>query len=143
MRIAPTGGHRLGRRGLSLLFFGVLDLIYAASLIAPDEESREGAFLSAVAWVAPLWGWAVLWGLTGLICLAYAFQRDDRVGFTAAIFLKVTWAVTCTTAWLWGGAERGYVSAAIWLAAAGFVWVISSWPEPSLERSAAWTPPSS
>jgi hypothetical protein len=121
--------RRVGRRGLSLLFFGTLDLIYAFSLINPDRESRHGAFLTAIAGVAPLWVWATLWGTTGLICLWYACQRRDRVGFTAAIFLKVTWAMTCMSAWLFGGAERGYVAAAIWAAAAGFVWVIATWPE--------------
>ena len=129
--------RRIGRRGASLIFFGVLDLIYSFSLIAPDEESRNGAFLQGVAQVAPLWFWAALWAITGVVVLAQAFARNDRVGFTAAIFLKITWAITCVIAWVANDAPRGYVSAAIWLAAAGFVWVISGWPE--AEGRHPWT----
>lgn len=130
--------YRVGRRGVSLIFFGVLDVIYSLSLFRPGRESRGGAFLTAVAAVAPLWFWALFWGGTGLICLWYAFQQQDRVGFAAAIFLKVTWAVTCLIAWLFGGAERGYVSAAIWAAAGGFVWVISGWPEAGGWKGELW-----
>lgn len=144
MRLVPTGGHRLGRRGLSLLFFGVLDVVYSFSLLRPDPESREGAFLKSIAFVAPLWVWSILWGVTGLLCLTYAFRTRDQVGFTAAIFLKVTWAFVCMGGWLLGDAPRGYVSVAIWLAAAGFVWVISGWPETAPRREEPeWTSPRS
>lgn len=122
---------------MSLLFFAALDLIYSFSLLNPDQDSRNGKFLTAVADIMPLWAWAALWGVTGLLCLFFAFLRDDRVGWTAAIFLKVTWATACLIAWINGGADRGYVSASIWLATAGFVWVISSWPE--VEGRSAWT----
>jgi hypothetical protein len=135
---------RLGRRGLSLLFFGVLDLIYAFSLANPDAESRKGSFLTAVAGLAPLWVWSVMWAIVGVLCLIHAFRRDDRIGWTGAIFLKVIWAATCLIAWIAGGADRGYVSAAIWAAAAGFVWVISGWSE--AEGRSVWnrrsSPPS-
>lgn len=134
---------RLGRRGLSLVFFGVLDLIYAYSLIAPDSTTRAGKFFTWVALVAPLWAWAGLWGGVGLVCLAYSIRRRDRLGFAAAIFLKIMWAAVCVGAWLIGGADRGYVSAAIWLAAAGFVWVISGWPEHGAWKGPTWTPPPS
>lgn len=127
---------RLGRRGQALIFFGGLDVIYSFSLLNPDKASRTGPFLTAVAAIAPLWVWAALWGVVGLVCLFYSFRRHDQIGWTAAIFLKVTWAVTCLTAWLLYGADRGYVSAAIWLFAAWLVWVISGWPE--VEGRSAW-----
>lgn len=129
---------RLGRRGLSLTFFGVLDLIYAFSLTYPDQESRDGAFLTWVASTAPLSVWAAFWAGVGVLCLIYSVRRSDRVGFAAAIFLKVTWASVCLGGWLLGDADRGYVSAAIWLAAAGFVWVISGWPEAGDWKGPTW-----
>lgn len=148
---------RLGRRGTCLVFFGLLDVIYALSLASPDQESRSGKFLASIAYIAPLWVWSLLWGVTGLVCLWYAFQRRDRVGFAAAIFIKVTWATACLVAWISGGADRGYVSAAIWFAFAGFVWVLSGWPEPNstfknksifgaleagVKEDPSWKPPS-
>lgn len=134
---------RLGRRGLSLVFFGVLDLIYAYSLLYPDSATRAGPFLTWVDAVAPLDAWAALWAGVGVVCLAYAVRRRDRVGFACAIFLKILWGSVCIGGWLIGGAERGYVSAAIWLCAAGFVWVISGWPEAGNWRGPTWTPPPS
>lgn len=124
---------------MSLVFFGVLDLIYAYSLTYPDQESRDGSFLSWVASVAPLAFWAAFWASVGVVCLVYSIRRSDRVGFAAAIFLKVAWASVCIGGWLIGDAGRGYVSAAIWLAAAGFVWVISGWPEAGDWRGPTWT----
>lgn len=134
---------RLGRRGLSLVFFGVLDLIYAYSLLSPDQATRDGAFFRWTASVAPLGVWASLWAGIGVACLWFSLRRRDRIGFACAIFLKVLWASVCLAGWLVGGADRGYVSAAIWLAAAGFVWVISGWPESGDWRGPTWTPPPS
>lgn len=142
MSPAPTGGHRLGRRGLCLLFFGGLDLIYAISLAQPDAETRRGSFFSWLADIAPLWSWSLLWFATALIVVIFAFQAKDRVGFTCAIFLKVLWGLVCVGGWLVGGVDRGYVSAAIWLAASGLVWVLSGWPEP-IGKETVWNRPSS
>ncbi len=137
-------GFHLGRRGVCLLFFGLVDLVYSFSLINPDKVSRANPFLASIAAIAPLWLWSLFWGITGLLCIFYAFRTRYRVGFTAAVFLKVTWAVTCLAVWLMGGAERGYVAAAIWLAFAGFVWVLSGWPEapPTREEAETWRRPS-
>lgn len=136
-----TGFH-LGRRGISLLFFGLLDIVYCISLLNPDRVSRQSPFLASITHLAPLPAWAALWGITGILCLIFASRWNDRIGFAAAIFLKITWATACVFAWLNGGAERGYVSAAIWLALAGFVWVLAGWPEAPEGRS-GWTRPSS
>lgn len=128
----------LGRRGLSLLFFGLLDTVYAFSLVNPDSETRRTRFFIWLAEIAPLWGWSLLWFATALACLIFAFLPADRIGFSAAIFLKVLWGLVCLGGWVYGGADRGYVSAAIWLSLAGFVWVLAGWPEP---RGSSWTRP--
>lgn len=133
---------RLGRRGAALLFFAGLDLIYAFSLISPDEATRRTPLFRWFISIGPLWLWASLWAVTGLLCLVYAFRRKDTVGFTAAITTKVLWGLACSFGWLIGGVERGYVSAAVWLAAAALVWVIGGWPEFDDERGASWSPPS-
>ena len=119
----------VGRRGRVLLFFGGLDVIYAFSLAQPDNVTRSGSLFGWLAEVAPLWLWSGAWGLTGVICLWQAFCRNDAIGYGAAMALKIGWAMVCLGGWLFGDVERGYVSAAIWLAAAFLVSVIAGWPE--------------
>lgn len=139
---ATRGPIHVGRRGAALLFFAVLDLVYAVSLVNPDAAARGGQQLRWLAVLAPLWVWAALWGATGTICAVYAFRRRDGLGFTAAIVIKVLWGMASIGGWLVGGVDRGYVSAVVWLAFAAFVWVIAGWPEPGDRRGPTWTHPS-
>lgn len=133
----------LGRRGKVLLFFGALDVVYAVSLTAPAGEARRTAFFVWLAGIAPLWAWAIAWGVVGVICLWQAFCRRDQIGYTAAIVLKVCWGLASLSGWLLGGVDRGYVSAAIWLGLAWLVWVISGWPELGDRKGPTWIPASS
>lgn len=135
--------HRIGRRGTALLFFAFLDLIYAYSLLFPDAETRASAQFVFFASIAPMWLWAAAWAVVGLVCLWYAFARRDRWGFTAAIGLKVGWGILNFAGWVVDGVERGYVSTAIWLAFAGWVWIVNGWPEPGDGRGPTWTRTSS
>lgn len=137
----PARFH-IGRRGRVLLFFGCLDLIYAFSLSAPGASARTAPFFRWLASIMPLWAWAVLWGGAGVICLWQALRRRDQVGFAAAICLKVCWGLVSLGGWLFGGVDRGYVSAAIWLGLAWFVWTISGWPEEGDGRGPTWIRPS-
>lgn len=125
---------RIGKRGTALLFFGFLDLVYAVSLAFPVPEVRRSATVRFVESIAPLPFWATLWATVGIVCLIGSFLVRDQFAFAAAIFLKILWGVVFLIGWLAVGLERGYVSAAIWLAFAGFVGVISSWPEPPRTR---------
>lgn len=136
-----TGGHivrhggtwmwqRIGRRGTTLLFLAMLDVIYAANLAHPPADTNGGAALRFIARVAPLPGWAALWAAVGAVCLGGAFVRHDRWAFTAAAALKVLWGSTFLFGWAIAGLDRGWVSGVVWLAFAGFVYVISTWPEP-------------
>lgn len=138
------GRLRVGLRGRVLLFFGSLDLIYAVSLIAPDQETRGRAFFVWLASICPLWVWAVLWGGVGLVCLWQAMVRRDRLGFTAAAALKVFWGLACLGSWLFGEVERGYVAAAVWLGLAYLMArVLAPWPEPGDVKGPTWIRPSS
>lgn len=119
----------VGKRGRVLLFFGALDLIYAVSLASPDETTRHAPMFVWLAEVAPLWAWSVMWAGVGVACLVHAFFRRDQVGYAAAIGLKIGWGLLSLGGWLFGGVDRGYVSAVIWLGLAWMVWVISGWPE--------------
>lgn len=121
---------RVGRRGSALLFFALLDLVYGYSLALPSRQARQSSALAYLAHVAPLWVWAALWIIVGMLCLVGAFLRHDRWAFAAAMFIKVLVGITSLFGWWFGAIERGYVSAAIWLALAGWIYIISTWPEP-------------
>lgn len=135
--------HRVGRRGSGLLFFAVLDLIFAYSLLYPDKVTRHGPSFVFYRSLAPMWVWAAVWAAVGLVCLWYAFTRCDQLGFTAAISLKVGWGLLHLGGWLIGDLERGYVAAAIWLAFAAWVWIVAGWAEPGDGRGPTWKRPSS
>lgn len=126
--------HHLGRRGVALLFFGLLDLVYAFSLFNPLPVERRGSGQAFVASVAPLPFWGAMWLAVGLVCLVQAWARRDQIGFAAAIMIKCVWGTVFLIGGLTGQIERAYVSVVIWLALAGFVAVISTWPEPPSTR---------
>jgi hypothetical protein len=121
--------RRIGRRGAALLFFAFLDLVYSLSLLSPPAEARNNPSFRYIAAIAPLKFWAVLWGIGFLACLFYAFRFSDRVGFAVAIAIKVLWGVLYLIGWMFFGLDRGYVSAAIWLSLAGWIAIISTWPD--------------
>lgn len=122
---------RLGFRGSALLFFAVLDFVFSFSYFNPPPEQRQTASLKYVADVAPLWVWATLWGVVGILCLVFAFRRQDKVAFAAAIAIKILWGGIYLGGALIAHLERAYVSAGLWLCIAGFVAIISAWPEPA------------
>ncbi|NUP24003.1 MAG: hypothetical protein HOZ81_49710 [Streptomyces sp.] len=130
MRHLQTLPQQVGRRGAALLFFALLDLAYAASLLgAPTNGPYR--FLASM---LPLPVWASLWAAVGLLCLTQAFMRTDRAAFTAAALIKVVWGVVQLLGSFIFHLDRGYVSALIWLAFAAFVVVIAGWPEPARLR---------
>lgn len=133
----------VGKRGRMLLFFGFLDVVYALSLTAPDQTTRRLPMFVWLAQIAPLYVWASAWGAVGLVCLWQAFRRQDRIGYAAAIGLKIFWGIVCLGAWLFGHVDRGYVSAAIWLGLAYVVSVIAGWAEPGDGKGPTWIRPSS
>jgi hypothetical protein len=121
--------QRIGRRGAALLFFAFLDLVYCWSLLDPPASARRSPSFVFLAGVAPLWAWAAAWGGVGVTCLVFALRREDAPAFTAAIGLKVMWGLLFAGGWLFAGLERGYVSAAVWLAFASLVGLLAGWPE--------------
>jgi CHASE2 domain-containing sensor protein len=133
----------LGKRGRVLLFFGALDLVYAVSLAAPDARTRSAPLFVWLTHIAPLSVWAATWGVVGVLCLWQAWCRRDQIGYAAAIALKIAWGIVCLGGFLFGGIERGYVSAAIFLGFAYVIAVISGWAEPGDRKGPTWIPPSS
>ncbi|MFB4275720.1 hypothetical protein ACBJ59_10545 [Nonomuraea sp. MTCD27] len=126
MRHLQALRQRVGRRGAALLFFALLDIIYAASLTTAPPNGPY-LFLDSL---MPLSTWASIWACVGGLCAIQAFVVTDRVAFAAASALKVVWGLTQLLGWMFGEIPRGYVAAAVWLAFAAFVQVIAGWQEP-------------
>ncbi len=122
--------NRVGRRGASLLFFALLDFVYAFSLLAPTGEVARSSTFTFLEHIAPLWFFGIMWAAAGVFCAVNAFRRVDWSGFVAAISIKVIWGLLYVGA-AFAGLPRAYVGAAIWLCLAGWVAIISSWPEPT------------
>lgn len=127
--------HRVGYRGAALLFFAELDLVYAWVLAFPTPEVRTSATNQYFATLLPLHAWAMLWAVVGALCLYHAFVRYDRLGFIAAVLLKVIWGGFALLGnWF---ADVPASSPAIWISLAGLVWVLSGWREPGLSTEDA------
>lgn len=129
-RAVLTLRRRVGHRGTALLFFAFVDLVYAQALLFPSRQARQSDLLKFLADMFPLWVWALAWAAVGLICLVEAFRHRDTIGFVAAISIKVMWATVAFGGWLFGGVDRGQVTAVVWVGFAGLVAVIAHWPEP-------------
>lgn len=122
--------RQVGHRGTALLFFALVDLVYAHALMFPSRQARRSELLAFLEGLLPLWLWALGWAVAGSICLFKAFRHRDAAGFVAAISVKVMWAIVTLGAWLFGGVDRGHVNAAVWFGFVGLVAVIAHWPEP-------------
>lgn len=122
--------HRIGRRGCFLLFLSMLDVVYAYSLYSPPAETKQSASIRFFAGLAPLWMWALIWLVPGILCAWQAFRASDRVAFAAAMGVKVLWGAMYIAGAVAVNLDRAYVGAVVWLAFALVVGLISTWPEP-------------
>lgn len=122
--------HRqLGLRGECLAILGVADFAYAWSLFtaSPSVVATNGTYRWIIG-IAPLWFWGGLWLIAGIACLAYSVRRDDRVGFMAAIGIKILWGGLTLGGAIFDRVSVGFVG--LVFALAGLVWRISVWREP-------------
>lgn len=121
--------YMIGRRGVVLLFLAILDFAYAIGLAFPNAESANNATSHFLTSVLPLDTWAAMWLVVGVLCLIHAFRRKDALGFAAAMFIKVLWAIMFFLGFLFAGVERGYLGAAVWGGFAALLGVIATWPD--------------
>lgn len=133
LRTALRAARHIGRRGAALLFLAEVDVFYAASLLWPSPAAARTPTNRYFATIMPLDAWAGLWALVGVICIVYAFRHHDRVGFVAAMGIKILWSLFALLGMVTAGVPVS--TPAIWISFAGFVWLISGWRDPDDE----WT----
>ncbi|MFB4276093.1 PAS domain S-box protein [Nonomuraea sp. MTCD27] len=121
--------HRIGRRGASLAFVGLLCLDIAASLAFAPAGQRATPGYAVLASVAPLNLWALAWCVTGVLCLVQMFGRSDRIAFAAATALVLLYGLINLISTFTGANPRGWVAGAVWLAFGGWIALIATWPE--------------
>jgi hypothetical protein len=125
---------RVGRRGASLGFFALVDLVYASALACTPPAATPGSSAAFLVLILPVAAWALPWGAVGLLCALQAFATKDRAAFAAASALCVFWAVLHFTGWVVGMIDRGFVTAVVWGGFGAFIQVIAGWSEPIRER---------
>ncbi|MEV5888261.1 PAS domain S-box protein [Nonomuraea fuscirosea] len=121
--------HRIGRRGASLAFVGLLGEVIAASLVFAPPAQRATSGYAALASVLPLNVWALAWFLVGTLCLVQMFMRSDRMAFAAATALLLLYGLVHMVSTVTGANHRGWVAGAVWLAFGSWIALIATWPE--------------
>lgn len=132
--------HRIGRRGATLLFLGLLDLLVALNLATPTAIQLRTPTYAYLQQIMPIQAWASIWAAVGLICLAgmfappdgQGFARTDAPAFTAAVAIKIMWGILTAAMWLDGRLPHGYQASGIWLAFGGLIAVWAGVAEPRL-----------
>jgi PAS domain S-box-containing protein len=121
--------RRIGRRGASLVFVGLLSLVIGASLVFAEPEQRTMPAFTILAGLAPLSVWAAAWFAVGVLCLVQTFMRSDRIAFAAATALLLMYGLIFLSSTITGQNPRGWVTGAVWLAFGGWIALIATWPE--------------
>lgn len=123
-RRITTAARRVGRRGASLAFFALLHIAIAISLQqVPDAAARLYVISPDI--------WSTCWAVTAGICLAgIVLTRFDAVAFAASMSMMVAWSVLSFHVYWVHPTATGWLGPIVWFAFAGFIWVISGWPEP-------------
>lgn len=122
--------RRVGRRGASLLFVGMLAFVLAASLVwlSSAQAASTPAYL-VLSEFAPLRVWAAAWAVSGALCWVQAFMRSDRLAFAVATAMWWTFGLAYLVGVVTGVNPRGWVGGGIWLAFGGWLNLIATWPE--------------
>ncbi|MFI7708292.1 PAS domain S-box protein [Nonomuraea sp. NPDC049480] len=127
--VVARATRRIGRRGASLAFVGLLSLVVAASLAFAPADQRATPGYTMLASVAPLTVWAFAWCVIGGLCLVQTFMRSDRIAFAAATALLLLYGLVYLVSTFTGDNPRGWVGGAVWLAFGGWIALIATWPE--------------
>lgn len=115
----------LGRRGATLLFFGLVDIIISWSLLSAPPVASNLLLL-------PPDVWAIAWAFTGAVSvtLAWVTAPKDAFAFALGAAVKVFWGTAYLYAFFHHDVYRAWVSTLIWWAFATHILITSGWAEP-------------
>lgn len=137
--------HWLGRRGLLLLLFGSLWILYGLAIFFIDQPPRFSATFSKPIPLLIVLDWhgaGALWVACGVTSVVTCFVRGyregrDATGFNALLAPPFVW----TLGYLWSlaayfvtGGQYGRATAlvpiVVWFIVCGFLLLCSGWPDP-------------
>lgn len=135
----------IGRRGIFLVMFGLIDVIVGVSVFGlklrrfSDVSPDIGPILDSP-------GWGLMWVGAGLVAVGVGVHRarrpGDEVGFGALLVPPAVWTIFYTlslVSYLLTGGEFGRIAAVSGIAAWSFVWsvimLIAGWPEADQRRT--------
>lgn len=120
---------RVGRRGASLLFVGVLSLVLTASILTAGPAQLSSPTYAVLSALAPLPVWAAGWGLSVLVCWVQAFMAMDRIAFAVSTAMWWAYGIAYLVGSVSGANPRGWVLGLVWIGFGGWLNLIATWPE--------------
>lgn len=115
------------------MILGFVDFFYAWAMVTANPPAINGnATFHWFNTIAPIRAWSCLWIAVGLVCVVYSFRRYDRLGWMAAVGVKMLWGLLSLSGYYAENVSIGSVG--IWLGLALIVWRLSGWREPEPER---------
>lgn len=118
--------HHIGRRGGSLLFFGLVMSLVGWSYVCTPLSPEAAVLFSPLTSIMPITHWGVLWLVTGgMMFTAAGWKKLEEGSFFGGVGLFLSWGISCIVA----GAAFRY--AALYLGFAAFLLLLAGWPEPA------------
>lgn len=115
----------IGRRGLTLIFVGVLDFVFAVNLLIIQNPNAVRVYGS----ILPLDWWAWIWIFAGVAAWGSAPLKKDRIGFAISSVIFSFWGWLSFLAWLRGEQPTGWATAGFFLVITALIMIPSTWPE--------------
>lgn len=133
MMLIQTRRFQLSRRGAFLALFGIVFILlgYSYLNIPPDSVPQLRHYLRFALSLAPIefYGWA--WIACGAIALIGGLWHPlDWLGFAAAVFMPLAWAVAYFDAEFQDGVPRAWVSGMVFALLAGAIGLVAGMADP-------------
>lgn len=134
MKPALRLAKHVGRRGIALLFFALLDAAIAIGMFTvnsypPAVRAAVNTSYAGQTAVMPLTAWAWTWAVVGGVCALQAFIKHDRWAFFLAAALKGAWATGFIVGFFFYDIPRAWLSTIVYLSFSAFVLTMSGWEE--------------
>lgn len=120
--------HRIGRRGATLLMFALVDFTMGYNMLTVPKEIVDRSYIGHTT-MLPLEVWACLWIATACVLVVHAFRIDDRIGFAAAMGIKLLWAIGFCVSLFVFQSPRALIGLVLWVVIAGWLFLVAGWPE--------------